>query len=269
MDVGSTLRAARERRGKTLVQLASTTKIPVAILQAIEENDFDRVPRGIFARGFLRAYAAEVGLDPADLVAQFLRESGDVPPAAEPAPVDAPVEDDDGIEPYAVDGDIRPATPGWSYLAMIAALIVAFVAVNRYNEESPGGAAPAAAAAGADAIVDDLAGGDSSGAAQAVATAGRTASAEEPAGAAPRQTSTLQFVLQADEECWIEAVVDGRRAIYRLMQPGERATIESDDEIVLRVGDPGAVTYSVNGRPGEPLGRAGTPVTVRFTNQGA
>jgi hypothetical protein len=52
------------------------------------------------------------------------------------------------------------------------------------------------------------------------------------------------------------------------MQPGERQTIESEREIVLRVGNPAALTYSINGTTGEPLGRPGVPVTVRFTNGG-
>jgi hypothetical protein len=63
-------------------------------------------------------------------------------------------------------------------------------------------------------------------------------------------------------------MVGGRKIVYRLMQPGERQSINVDGEIVLRVGDPGAFTYSVNGMPGQPLGKAGIPVTVRFSGAG-
>ena len=59
-DFGSRLRAARERRGITLRQIASSTKISVGVLEALERNDISRLPGGIFGRAFVRSYAVEV-----------------------------------------------------------------------------------------------------------------------------------------------------------------------------------------------------------------
>ncbi len=133
MDVGTTLRTARERRQLTLAQLASRTRIPAGILQSIETNDFDKVPRGIFARGFLRSYAAEVGLDANQIVAQYLLET-DHPatPAPENAPADI-VAIDDGIHSAPVDPALAATGPGWGYLLMVAALLAAFIGINRYS----------------------------------------------------------------------------------------------------------------------------------------
>ena len=262
MDIGTTLRTARERRGLTLAQLAATTKIPIHILRALEENAFEKVPRGIFVRGFLRAYAAEVGLEPHAIVEQFLAESGEVAPA----PADAPLADaeiDEQIQSSRVDPDMTPSGPGWGYALVVAALVIAVITVNRIDGTSDSAAtSPASQEA-------SIASGDvarASGMLEPVATAGRNLPSVVSAGTSG---STLRFDLEAQGECWVEAVADGRRVVYRLMRPGERATIESGGEIVLRVGDPGAVTYSVNGMPGKPLGRAGIPVTVRFSGQGA
>lgn len=264
MDVGSTLRTARERHGLTLAQLATTTKIPVGILQSLEQNAFERVPRGIFVRGYLRAYAAEVGLDPQEIVDQFLRESGDLTEVDTAANTGTELPLDDQIEVTPIDPDLRPSGRGLGYLLMIAALLVAFVAVSRWDDDEAASNAVVAEQEADDAAAE----GDSVDLAtvQPVATAGRTIAGDAPdAGGAD---STSQFVLQANGECWVEATVDGRRVIYRLMQPGERTTIESGQEIILRVGDPGALTYFVNGEPGEPLGRPGVPVTVRLTKPG-
>src|SRR5689334_22522959 len=78
-DFGARLRAARERRGVSLRQIANATKISVAVLEALERNDISRLPGGIFGRAFVRSYAIEVGLDPEatiqDFVAQFPHES--------------------------------------------------------------------------------------------------------------------------------------------------------------------------------------------------
>ena len=259
MDIGTTLRTARERRGLTLAQLAATTKIPIHLLRALEENAFEKVPRGIFVRGFLRAYAAEVGLEPHAIVEQFLAESGEVAPA----PADAPLADaelDEQIQSSRVDPDMTPSGPGWGYALVVAALVIAVITMNRIPDSA------ATSPASQDA---SIASGDVARTAlmvEPVATAGRNLPSVLTAGTSG---STLRFDLEAQGECWVEAVVDGRRVVYRLMRPGERATIESGGEIVLRVGDPGAVTYSVNGTPGKPLGQAGIPVTVRFSGQGA
>ena len=72
IDFGAKLRGARERRGVSLRQIAETTKISVAALEALERNDPSRLPGGIFSRAFVRSYAAEVGLDPEATVREFL-----------------------------------------------------------------------------------------------------------------------------------------------------------------------------------------------------
>jgi cytoskeleton protein RodZ len=71
-DFGGKLRQARERRGIPLRQIAATTKISVAALEALERNDTSKLPGGIFSRAFVRSYAIEIGLDPDETVHEFL-----------------------------------------------------------------------------------------------------------------------------------------------------------------------------------------------------
>ncbi len=70
---GLRLRAARERRGITLDAIASRTKVPVTVWQAMERNDFENWPSGLFARAYVRDYARAVGLDPEEVVEEFCR----------------------------------------------------------------------------------------------------------------------------------------------------------------------------------------------------
>lgn len=248
MDVGTTLREARERQDLTIAQLAATTKIPATLLTALEENDFERVPHGIFVRGYLRAYAREVGLDPEEVIEQFLAQTGEILPAAAAIAVESPVLAEE-IDDVQIDPELSGSGPGWGYVLIVAALLVAVISFNRDSSSDVPAPATNVAAAEADAPAAVPSAGDGL---QPVATAGQG----------------LRFEMRAEATCWVEAVVDGRRLVYRLMQPGERETIDVTGEVVLRIGDPAALTYSVNGRPGEPLGKAGTPVTVRFTSEG-
>ena len=77
---------------------------------------------------------------------------------------------------------------------------------------------------------------------------------------------SLRLEIRLNGPCWVSAVADGERVVYRLMQPGERTLVEARSVITLRVGDAGTVAYSINGATGRPLGRNGEAVTVRITN---
>jgi flagellar biosynthesis protein FlhG len=83
---GEALRAERERLGQSLESISSRTKIRPSFLAALEEERWDRLPSPVFLRGFLREYAACLGL-PADEVARALllrRDRALLPPAADP-----------------------------------------------------------------------------------------------------------------------------------------------------------------------------------------
>ena len=92
-DFGGKLRQAREARGISVRQIAATTRISVAALDALERNDVSKLPGGIFSRAFVRSYAAEVGLNPEQTVREFL-ERFDTEPAPEPR-VHVPVSEAD------------------------------------------------------------------------------------------------------------------------------------------------------------------------------
>ena len=77
---GPVMRAARERRGIPLQQLADDTKVSVELWREFEDNDFTRWPSRIYARTYVREYAVRVGLDPDTIVNEFCRlfpEQGD------------------------------------------------------------------------------------------------------------------------------------------------------------------------------------------------
>ena len=67
------LKAARERKGLTLTEIANSTKIPAYLFAGLERNDLRRWPKGIFRRSFFRDYARMIGLPPAEACAEFVR----------------------------------------------------------------------------------------------------------------------------------------------------------------------------------------------------
>jgi cytoskeletal protein RodZ len=62
------LEQIRRRKGVSLNQIAETTKISTFFLQAIESEEFGKLPGGVFNRSYIKQYAAAVGISEKDLL---------------------------------------------------------------------------------------------------------------------------------------------------------------------------------------------------------
>lgn len=269
MDVGAALRDAREQRGLSLDQLAQTTKIRVTTLQAIETNRKEKLPEAIFLRGFVRAYAREVGLDPEDTVRQYLGQfEPTIVEIVQPSTNEARSE---GGRAVRVEIDHEKARRRATRVQWISLVIVviggaAYYTVARWR--TPG---PPATHSTPVATASEIAGPSSAGSVSpAAVTAGVEAAATGPGGltaAGATENVLLHLDIRALGPCWLSATVDGTRVVNQLMQPGEHRTIEVHDEAVLRIGDAAAFAFSINGREGRVLGRVGEALTVHITPQ--
>src|SRR5919107_707584 len=151
-DFGGRLRQARERRGISLRQIAASTKISVAALEALERNDVSKLPGGIFSRAFVRSYATEICLDPDATVKEFLQRFEAPPPEAD-------------VPPRRASEEATPAGRGHP----------------------------------------------------------RAAPADAP----------MRVEFQATAPCWVSAVVDGRKAVARIMRPVEHGVVMFEKEEVV------------------------------------
>ncbi|MBD0369282.1 MAG: helix-turn-helix domain-containing protein [Pyrinomonadaceae bacterium] len=79
---GEQLRLAREARGITLREISEQTRISTRYLEAIESDDYKRLPGGIFNKSFIKAYAKYIGFDEKEALeayARTAREQGTSP----------------------------------------------------------------------------------------------------------------------------------------------------------------------------------------------
>jgi cytoskeleton protein RodZ len=240
MDVGAHLRASREAKGVSLDSLAHTTRVQPRILAAIERNDVSAVPPRPFGRGFVRAYAREIGLDPdqtaRDYFAQFAPVVVDPPPAP-PPPVSRPL-----TFPRRV-----PASAG---VLVGIVLIVGIIGVAMRPR-------PASPPVVRDAVAPTTGAGTPAPVADST-----PAPADTRAGAA---ASPLTVTIVASEPCWITASADGKRVLYRILQSGAAETLTAQRSVVIRAGNAGALRWRVNDRAEMPFGKAGEVRTVRVT----
>jgi cytoskeleton protein RodZ len=71
--IGETLRRERLRRNLELDEISRELKISSKFLEAIEDERFDELPRGVFAKSFVRQYARLLGLDEEELASEVQR----------------------------------------------------------------------------------------------------------------------------------------------------------------------------------------------------
>jgi cytoskeleton protein RodZ len=127
--VGETLRRERLKRNLELETISGALKISTRFLQAIEDDQYDKLPGGVFAKSFVRQYARLLGLDEEAIARQMQQVLGlapEVPQVAEKskavgfAPIQVPK-----VEEWERVGDKRFRWSGWlSAVVLVAVMLV-------------------------------------------------------------------------------------------------------------------------------------------------
>jgi cytoskeleton protein RodZ len=79
-SLGEFLRAERQAREITLEQISADTRISMDMLRAIEQGNVEQLPAPVLIKGFLKAYAEKIGLDPEKVIVEYqnlIEETGD------------------------------------------------------------------------------------------------------------------------------------------------------------------------------------------------
>ena len=228
---GETLRRERELRGISLRDMADATKISVRFLQALEDNRAEILPGGLFARAFVRQYAAFLGLDPERTVAEFLFAHGE---SAGPLP-----------RVLATPPEAPTRRPLGLMVGALAVTAMGFAGWRLLRAPAPAPSTPvptlAATSTPAVSLATDRVYPPPSPSLAPVAV---------PAGG-------LVLAIQARRTCWVAIQVDGVKVFERELLEGETQTLNARQEIVLSVGNAGGVAIELNGKPGVALGREG------------
>jgi cytoskeleton protein RodZ len=69
--LGFFLKSERERKGLSLEHLAKVTRLRVQYIEALETEDWDKLPSQVFIKGFIKTYAKALGLEYREVMAQF------------------------------------------------------------------------------------------------------------------------------------------------------------------------------------------------------
>lgn len=129
-DFGQRLRAERIRRGMNIGEVAHRLRLSEQQIEAIEAQDFSRLPAAVFLRGYVRNYANLLQLDDTTLLVEAIPQSR---PADSIFANKSPLQRFKAMEPVHQPG--RGGRGGW--LLYVVVILAAFVAYGLYHEEIP------------------------------------------------------------------------------------------------------------------------------------
>jgi cytoskeleton protein RodZ len=267
LGFGEELRRERQIREISLEEISSATKISVRLLTALEQGDVRRLPAPAFTRGFIRAYARHLGIDPEEKVNAYLADlTGDHTEV--PAPKKA--------LPRSRFWRGRRGTASMMVAGVTGILLVlGFIASpqqRRDREPKPTVVPPRAApvafknVAVSNEPTPIIQNAASVAAERDAETSAKTAG-EKPADAPTAKTSTtstaaagVTLTLEFQEDSWAKIQADGATVVSGLVKRGETRRLHARDGFRVTLGNAGGVRVTIDGRPMEPLGGVGEVV---------
>lgn len=242
-SLGQQLKQAREERGLTIKQIAEGTHIGTPFLQAIESDNYESLPGGIFNRAFVRKFASQVGFDQDQAVKLYDEQLVEM--GGEPAKTS-----------YLGLGDemeAKSSSGNGLLLALIAVIVLgailyaaylAFAPNRRLSDPNAAAQLPPPPATATPAPAE---------------TPNTTASPE--ASVSPTVTPTpvaitsgLRIKLAADSsDCWISLRPDSAKAEQITLKSGETREFTVDEKMTfISVGNLPALNISINGKRANP-----------------
>ncbi len=196
---GERLQAARIKKGLSVEDVANRMHLSTAILESIEENDFDEITAPIFVKGYLRAYARIVSLNEDEMIQQYVEFYSDEDP---------PIGSTSNMTPELTATDARIKWTTYLVVVVLAVLLGAWWWNKQQTEEVPislDSQAPSTAAdAGSDqAVVDSniQAGSESpAGGETAAVEVAEPVQAEQPAAAEEAEQAPVEQGVAAAAE---------------------------------------------------------------------
>lgn len=260
---GELLKRERELREVTLNEVTVATRIPPRFLEAFEREDWEKLPGGVFNRGFVRAIARYLGLDEENLLSEYDLAYGEKL-AAMPAAVENPI----------------PTPPKWMIAAAAIAILILVAgliwgSIHGWRTYAAHRAANRAAAATTTASA--TAGAQTPATPSAAPSAATSTSLPTPSLPAPNAsipaansaaaataapTQRLDLALSTIAQTRLRVVADGRVVLDLRLPSGASRHFSAKNQFTVSASHPAAVLLEMNGQAMPSLTSAGPSGTM-------
>jgi len=290
---GEHLKRQRQMRGISLDEIMATTKISRRHLQALEDEQFDLLPGGIFNRSYVRSYARCVGIDEEQAVAEYQEAVQEIPTDTRTI----------AHQHSSLHSERPPERSGFPVIPVLILLVVAAGATGawkmyqeRQREKAEAASRVSLAKTPEPTIANAIAGAHAQAPAAASATPPEASSpgsthpqtqittasvlAASPAptpvstaasgNEADQTAATAPFVLvvRPRDRAWISVKADGVYVVRGILDPSDTRTVRANTQIVFYAANAHTVDLSFNGKDVATEEPASGPETLVFTPHG-
>lgn len=224
-SVGYLLKRTREVREIELEEVSKKTKISVRFLQAIEEGRYHILPGDVFVKGFIRAYAQFLGLNPEEAVEKYVQER---------LPQTKPI-------PEKIVKKQRNFNINWIILPFFAflALFLIFLFYPKKQTKK---------------VDENL----------SLSVPEKITQEKPQEKVISVQKEKPKIELLFTRHCWLRVEVDGKNVFEGFKEASDKLEYNFKESFVLKVGDAGALQLIKDGIPQPPLGEDGQPVLYKL-----
>jgi cytoskeletal protein RodZ len=226
-NFGERLKRERELREVTPNEIVVATRISLRFLDALENEDWDKLPGGIFNRGFVRAIARYLGLDEENLLAEYDLAHGDQSAEALPPPENR-----------------IPSPPKWMAAALVLGVLVVIAGLvtagvygwRRYSAHRR--------------------------AKQSSAVSAPTNPSAQAASFVSGPPAALDLSVSTSSVTRVRVLADGKLILDAEMRAGETRHFSAEIAFEFTAADSSAVLLELNGQAMPPIGSPGASGTI-------
>jgi cytoskeleton protein RodZ len=273
---GERLRREREMRGVSLEEIAERTKIGTRLLKALEDEQFELLPGGIFNKGFVRAYANYLGMDEEQAVAEYLQAAGQAEPDVQLIAQQSDRSDIRYREPVPVGNRGFPFLP---VLLLVLVAVAGFGGWKLYQqhmaEQDAARAEQQPSVSTAEnpppvAEVPQNSHPDSSTATMGsqAPSSGAQSSVGTAESKSPVEASGFDVVVRTKGRAWVSLKADGKILVRGILDADQSRTLHANQEIVIWTGNAGMTDVSFQGKAVPLEGGPNEALVMVFTPEG-
>jgi cytoskeletal protein RodZ len=231
-NFGERLKREREMREVSLDELTKATRISRRFVDALENEDWDRLPGGMFGHGFVRTIARYLGLDEEGLLGEYDLARAEKAPSALPKPE-----------------ELIPSPPKW--LPVVAAVVILLLVIGLFYAGRYGWrrySAHRAAKQSADSTADPQ-----------MQTASNPTAFSSSLGSSP---VPLDLSVSTSAATRVRVLGDGKLLLDAELPAGETRHLTANQQFEVTAGDSSAVLLELNGQAMPPVGAPGASGTI-------
>lgn len=225
-NFGERLKREREMREVSLEELTKATRISIRFLLALENEDWEKLPGGVFGHGFVRTIARYLGLDEESLLGEYDMARGGQA-LAEPAKPEERI----------------PSPPKW--LPVAAVFVVVVIVIGAFYAGRYGWRRYAAHRL-----------------AKQSAISGSPAQSGSQNGSTTKADSSLDLSVSTSAATRVRILADGKLLLDTELPAGETRHFSANQQFEVTAGDSSAVLLELNGQAMPPLGAPGSSGTM-------